>query len=263
MTAFTDRVALITGAGSGIGRQFALDLAREGAKVAALDRNAAGLDALASDLCARGVADDRFATSTADVTDFSALSVAVKGLEGRLGPTDLLIAAAGLVARTSALDYPAEAAADVMRVNLIGVSHSIAAVLPGMRERRSGHLVALSSLASYRGLPPIAAYCASKAGVSALLDAFRIELRPLGIAVTTICPGFIRTPMACKPDLPPPPGVVMLEVEEAVALMLKAIRARRPFLAFPARTTWQMRLLHYLPRPLADWLVARQWQRSS
>jgi NAD(P)-dependent dehydrogenase (short-subunit alcohol dehydrogenase family) len=261
MSSFRDRTALITGAASGIGRQFALDLAAEGARVAALDRSAAGLDALAADLKARGVAADRFACAAADVTDWLALHAAVRGLEERLGPTDLLVAAAGLACRTSALDYPAEAAADIIRVNLIGVSHSVAAVLPGMRERRRGHLVGLASLAGYRGVPPIAAYSASKAGVIALLDAFRVELAPLGIAVTTICPGFIRTPMTTRPGNSPPPSVCMLEVDVAVATMLRAVRARRASLSFPTGLTWRMRLLRYLPRPLADWLTARNLRR--
>src|SRR4051812_3724588 len=141
MTTFTDRVVLITGAASGIGRQFARALAGEGARVAALDRNAAGLAELEKELGGKP-----FAGAAADVTDAAAVASAVRGLEAKVGPTDVLIAAAGLGKETTALDYPAELVADIIRVNLIGVSNSIAAVLPGMRARRRGHLVALSSL---------------------------------------------------------------------------------------------------------------------
>ena len=76
-----------------------------------------------------------------------------------------------------ALDFSQDVFAETVRVNLIGVSNSIAAVLPGMRKHRRGHLAALSSLASYRGMPRMAADCASKAGVNALMDALRVELR--------------------------------------------------------------------------------------
>src|SRR5262249_54383520 len=161
------------------GRQLALTLAAEGARIAALDRQAEGLDALAAELKGKPLA-----CAVADVTDLPGLRAAVARLEGELGPTDLLVANAGIGRETPALTFRAEDIAEQINVNLIGVANSIDAVLPGMRERRRGHLAALSSLASYRGLPLMAGYCASKAGVNALLDALRVELRPLGIAVT-------------------------------------------------------------------------------
>src|SRR5207245_2000808 len=99
---------------------------------------------------------------------------------------DLLIANAGIGIETSALAFRAEDIEAQIRVNLIGVANSIEAVLPAMLARRRGHLAAISSLASYRGLPKMAGYCASKAGVNALLDAVRVEVRSHGIAVTTI-----------------------------------------------------------------------------
>ncbi len=260
MAAYTDQVALITGAGSGIGRALALALAAEGARIAAIDRNAHALTELLSELAARKGSAGLHASAVVDVTDPAAHQAAVSDLEGRLGPTDLLIACAGLGRKTSATDFSAEVVGDVLRVNLIGVAHSIAAVLPGMRARRKGHLVALSSLASFHGIPHMGAYCASKAGVNALLDSLRVELRPLGIAVTTICPGWIRTPMTQQPDLPA--GVRLMELADAVALMMKAIRGRRPFLAFPQATVWQLRLIQALPRSLADWLVGKMVRRA-
>lgn len=243
---------VLTGAGSGIGRQLALVLAAERARIGGIDRQAQGLETLATELKGRTVA-----TAVADVTDAAGLARAVADLERDLGPTDTLIACAGIGVETSALDFrPADFAATV-NVNLTGVANSFAAVLPGMRERRAGHLVALSSLASYRGLPRMAAYCASKSGVNALCDAFRVELKPLGIAVTTICPGFIRTPMTAdlKSSLP------MLTVEEAVARMLPAIRRRRPFVSFAASGLWQARLGCYLPRWVVDWMTGRFLRR--
>jgi NAD(P)-dependent dehydrogenase (short-subunit alcohol dehydrogenase family) len=249
---FADRVVLITGAASGIGRQLALVLAAEGARIGALDRQSDPLEALTGELKGRNVA-----TAVADVTDAAVTAGAVADLESRLGPADILIASAGVGLETSALDFLPEDFATTVNVNLIGVANSFAAVLPGMRQRRRGHLVALSSLASYRGLPRMAAYCASKSGVNALCDAFRVELKPLGIAVTTICPGFIRTPMTAdlKASLP------MLSVEDAVARMVPAIRRRRPFVAFAASGLWQARLGCYLPRAVVDWLTGRFLRR--
>ena len=252
--AFQGRVVLITGAASGIGRQLALTLAAEGARLAALDLQGPALEALAADLKGQPVA-----TAVADVTDAAAVREAVARLEARLGPTDLLIASAGVGRETSAADFRPEVMAEVINVNLLGVVNSIAAVLPGMRQRRHGHLAALSSLASYRGLPRMAGYCASKAGVNAVLDALRVELRPDNVAVTTICPGWVRTPMTADLDVPVP---VMMEVGEAARRIVAALRARRPFVAFPPRDLWQVRLLRYLPRPLGDWMAHRRLLRT-
>jgi NAD(P)-dependent dehydrogenase (short-subunit alcohol dehydrogenase family) len=114
--------------------------------------------------------------------------------------------------------------------------------------------VVLSSLASYRGLPLMSAYCASKAGVNALFDALRVELRPFNITCTTICPGWIRTPMT-DPVAARLPR--MMEVKDAARLMIAAIGARRGFVAFPAPLVWRARLARYLPHRVGDWLVRR------
>jgi short-subunit dehydrogenase len=256
MTAFADQVVVITGAASGIGRQLACDFAAEGAAVAALDRQPDALAALASELAAKG---RRVATAVADVTELPAVRAAVARLEAELGPTNVLVACAGLGCMTPLTPFDAADFAALINVNLLGVANSIDAVLAGMCQRRRGHLVALSSLASYRGLPRMAAYCASKAGVNALMDALRVELRPLGVHCTTVCPGWIKTPMTAQLKLP---GLRMMEVRDAARCILAAVRARRPFLAFPPRLAWQLRLLRYLPRPVSDWMCARLLKRA-
>jgi NAD(P)-dependent dehydrogenase (short-subunit alcohol dehydrogenase family) len=249
MASFHNRMVLITGAGSGIGRQLALTLAGEGARIGAIDLQREGLERLETDLAGRACV-----TAVADVTDRKALRTAVAQVEAAAGPTDVLIASAGLGRATPAQPFSADEVSALIEVNLIGVVNSIAAVLEGMQQRRAGHLVAISSLASYRGLPLMAGYCASKAGVNALMDSLRVELKPLGITCTTICPGWIRTPMTAPLDLP---SHMLLDVEQAVAHMVRAIRGRRPFLAFPSQGVWQCRLLRYLPRHLSDWLAHR------
>ncbi len=244
-------VVLITGAGSGLGRELARQLAADGTAIAGIDRHVDGLQALAAELQAQG---KRIAWAQADVTDAAGLRAQVSALEQSLGPIDLLIACAGIVMETSALDLKADDVATVIQVNLLGVAHSIAAVLPGMVERRCGHVVAISSLAALRGMPRLLAYCASKAGVNALMDGLRVEVKPHGIVTTTICPGWIRTPMTEKMKRPPPN---MLTVEVAARRILSAIRRRRAFLAFPPSLAFRLRVLRWLPRGLSDWLVSR------
>ncbi len=242
------RVALITGAASGIGRQLALDLARDGMAIGAVDRNFSGLQELRNQLAGK-----TFLGVTADVTQPEEMRKAVGQVEGLLGPVDLLIAAAGVGLETSALDLRADVVELIIRVNLLGVAHSIAAVLPGMIARRSGQIAVISSLASYRGMPLMAGYCASKAGVNALLEGLRVELRGHNICFTTVCPGWVRTPMTAGLSLP---MTGLMEVEEASRHIRDAVRRRRVFVAFPRNLRRQVRLLRWLPNRWSDWLIA-------
>jgi NAD(P)-dependent dehydrogenase (short-subunit alcohol dehydrogenase family) len=252
MESFNNRVVLITGAASGIGWHLALSLAAEGARIAALDRQGDALDRLAAELKGK-----LLSCTVADVTDLAAMRAAVPQLEAQLGPIDLLVASAGIGIATPAESFRAEDFTAQIQVNLIGVINTLDAVLPGMCQQKRGHVAVLSSMASYRGLPHMGGYCASKAGVNNLLDALRVELRPHGIAVTTICPAWIRTPLTTPLGLP---DKDMMEVEEAVRVILQALHARKSFVAFPAGMAWQARLLRYTPQAISDWLT-RRWAR--
>ena len=101
---------------------------------------------------------------------------------------------------------------EMFRVNTLGVVYAIEAVLPEMLHRGRGHLAAVSSLAAYKGMPGESAYCASKAAVNCYLEGLRIHLRDTGIAVTTLCPGFVRTPMTAVNEFHMP---WLLEADEA------------------------------------------------
>jgi short-subunit dehydrogenase len=245
-------VVLITGAGSGIGRCLAHVLAHEGYAIAAIDINEAGLRGAYEEMKTHTIA-----CRVADVTDPAGLLQATRELEGELGPIDLLIANAGVGMETSGLKYNIDNMNKVLSVNLLGVSNSIGAVLPGMVERKRGHLVGISSVASYRGLPRMLAYCASKAGVNAIMDGLRVELAPLGIHVTTICPGWIKTPMTenVKPTEP------LLEVETAAQEILYAIRRKLAFHAFPRMTRWKLGFITSLPRSWQDAMIRRMVKR--
>src|SRR5207237_8985548 len=113
-------------------------------------------------------------------------------LRRRFGPIDLLVANAGIGATTYAVDLCEKEVAELMNVNMMGVVNSVTAVIPHMIERGKGHVVAISSLAAYRGLPKSAAYCASKAGVAALLESLRVDLRRTGDKGNVIYPGVIQ-----------------------------------------------------------------------
>jgi short-subunit dehydrogenase len=244
------RVAVVTGASSGIGWELARQLAASGCRVGLVARREERLRELAALIESTG---GSAAVAPADVSVCEDVGDAVARVRQELGPIDLLIACAG-VGRPTRLD-PVNVAdvAEMLRVNVLGVVHAIAAVLPEMLCRGRGHLAAVSSLAGYHGLPAESGYCASKAAVNAYLDGLRVHLRGRGVRVTTLCPGFVRTPMT-EGEAFPMPG--LLEAPDAARRMLRALRAGRKVYDFPARTALMTRLARRLP----DWVIARAMQ---
>jgi NAD(P)-dependent dehydrogenase (short-subunit alcohol dehydrogenase family) len=251
----SEPVALITGAASGIGQALAIALARRGWAIAAVDCQREGLIALEKQA---GSLQKRCAWAVADVTCPEVLRDKVRELEQVLGPAEMLVACAGVGVETSAHDLRPADVARVIDVNLTGVAHSIAAVLPGMRERRRGHLVAMSSVASLHGLPRLIAYSASKAGLNVFMEGLRAEVRPWGLHVTIICPGWVRTPMTAPlhDRLPE-----MLDLDTAVDRIVWAIETKRPWFAFPWRLAWRLRLISALPYSWQDAILGRMSQK--
>jgi len=248
--AFANQVAVVTGASSGIGWALARELSRQGCKVGLVARRADKLAELAGEIRAAG---GTAAFAPADVGDRAATVAAIRDVAGQLGPVDLLIANAGVGYPTVLDPINVEQVEQMVRVNLLGVVYSVEAVLPEMLRRRSGHLAAVSSLAGYAGLPGESGYCASKAAVNVYMDALRIHLRDRGIAVTTLCPGFVRTPMTAPNQFHMP---WLIEAEDAARRMVGALARRRKIYNFP----WQTALLTKATRWLPDWLVARTMQ---
>ena len=188
-----NKVVLITGASSGIGGELARQLAAKNAALGLLARRGEMLEDLCREINRQGGAARALA---ADVVDEKAVRAAAESLREEFGKIDVLIANAGIGGvAVDPLDLNAEDFAQMVNVNLIGAVNAVTAVLPQMIKRRSGHLVAISSLAAYRGLPKSASYCASKAAMTALFESLRVDLRGMGVAVTTIHPGFIKTPL--------------------------------------------------------------------
>jgi short-subunit dehydrogenase len=230
MKSFQDKVVMITGASSGIGRGLAVELARQGATIGLVARRAEVLEEVIHEI--RGVGGKAVALP-GDVQDASSMAAAAERLRAEVGPIDILIANAGIGPTRDAARIDAAEIAGVINVNVIGASNSAAVVIPAMVERGSGQLVIISSLAAYRGLPKSAAYCASKAAVSAFFESLRLDLTPRGIDVTIIHPGFIKTPLTAGRDAQMP---FLMELDDAVKKMARAIEKRRKRYSFP----WQL-----------------------
>jgi NAD(P)-dependent dehydrogenase (short-subunit alcohol dehydrogenase family) len=187
------KLALVTGAASGIGRETALLCARRGADLAICDVDEAGLAATEAD--ARGLGRDVLAQRV-DVGERAQMQAFAGAVHERVAAVDLLVNNAGVGLGAGFLETPLEDWDWILPINVMGVVHGCHMFVPAMVERgQGGHVVNLSSAAGYFANPSLAAYTATKFAVLGLSEALRVELRPLGIGVTAVCPGLINTPI--------------------------------------------------------------------
>lgn len=247
---WSNKVVLITGASSGIGRALAVELGRAGAHIGLLARRQDRLRDTVSEIEQAG---GRALALPADVTDADQVRAAVQKLREHFGEIDLLVANAGINVNTFVPNLCERKIADLINVNVIGVVNSVSAVLPGMISRGRGHLTVNSSLAAYRGLPKSAAYCASKAAISNFFEALRIDLKGTGVDVTIIHPGFIKTPLIANIRRTP----YVMELDYAVGKIVRAIEKRKKEYSFPWQLATMARACLLLPIPLYDWFAAR------
>lgn len=242
---------VITGASSGLGEYLAVELAARGHAIGLIARRESALNEVAAKVRAHGVA---CAVAPADVTDREALHAAVRAIEATLGATDLLVANAGAGDDCAATRLDARKIAAMFRLNVEGVAYAFEAVLPAMLARGGGHVAAVSSLAGWRGISGAAGYSATKAAVSTLLEGWRAELAPFGVAVTTIHPGFVKTPLTDKNRFPMP---FLMAPEAAARVMADGLLARRREVNFPRPMVLFMRLVRALPGWAFEPLIRR------
>lgn len=237
------RTALVTGASSGLGRALARGLAEAGALVVLCARRQAELLEVARAIEDRG---GRARVQPLDVRDVGYTVATLRALDRELGGLDLIIAGAGVGAGPGP-PVAWEALAEACHTNFCGAAATLTAVLPQMIARGRGHLVGLSSLASFAPLPGSAAYCAPKAGLSMLLACLRMDLRGTGVHVTAVHAGFVRTAMTAHSTHPMPQ---LMDCDEAAARILRALPAAPATLDFPQPLALAARLSARLPDAL-------------
>jgi short-subunit dehydrogenase len=236
----------ITGASSGIGEGLARHYGQAGASIGLLARRRELLEGLARGLREAGASVEIYPV---DVADTAAVQQAIDAFLASAGGADLVIANAGVTMENSLERGDAASAARLMAINVIGVTNVIIPFIPVMARQNAGTLVAISSVAGFRGLPGRAAYSASKAAVTTFMEGVRMSLHGTGVHAMAICPGYVRTPMTAELRSPP----FVLQVDEAVRLMTRAIAAKRTRYVLP----WQMSVLKHVLRGAPEWVVRR------
>jgi NAD(P)-dependent dehydrogenase (short-subunit alcohol dehydrogenase family) len=213
-------------------------------------RRAPALAALAAELPPGACA-----TYAGDVRDADALRRAGEDFIARFGVPDVVIANAG-VSRGTLTEFPEDLSAfrAVLDTNVLGIVHTFHPFLAPMRRARRGVLAGIASVAGLRGLPGSGAYSASKAAAIAYLESLRVELVGSGVAVVTVVPGYVATPMTERNRYRMP---FRIGADKAARLIARAIERRRRFYVLPWPMALVGRVLRALPRPLYDATFAR------
>jgi short-subunit dehydrogenase len=239
------KVAWITGASSGIGRELALRLARSGVTVAVSARSADALAELAA-------SEPRIKPYPLDVTDRQATARTIAAIEAEVGAIDLAVLNAGVWHVMSSNNYDIDKIEQSMAVNFLAIVYALEPLMAVMKPRRRGHIAMVSSLAGYIGLPRAVAYGPSKAAVITLAQTLKTDLERDGIDVTVINPGFVDTPMTKVNTFPMP---FLMTVDAAVDAIVAGLERRTFEIAFPRRLAFVLALARRASYPVFFWFL--------
>ncbi|MBS4178361.1 3-ketoacyl-ACP reductase [Lederbergia citrea] len=221
MQTIAGKVALITGAGRGIGRATAVAFAQEGIHVGLVGRTLENLQQVAEELIQFDV---KVAIAAANVADIDSITTAVESIRSELGAIDILVNNAGISKFGGFMDLTPEEWTNIIDVNVKGVYYTTRAVLPEMIERNTGDIINISSTAGQKGAPITSAYSASKAAVIGLSESLMLEVRKKNIRVTTLTPSTVATDMAVELNLTDGNPEKVMQAEDLADLMVAQLK---------------------------------------
>ena len=224
MESLTGKIALVTGAGKGIGRAVALALAHEGVHVGLLARTASDLQELAAEIAKLGV---KTSSVVADVADRAAVEAAVAQVQQELGPIDILLNNAGIGTFGKFLEMEPAQWEHIIQVNLMGTYYVTRAVLPNMIERQTGDIINISSTAGQRGAAVTSAYSASKFAVLGLTESLMQEVRKHNIRVSALTPSTVATPLALANNLTDGNPDKVMQPEDLAEFIIAQLKLNR------------------------------------
>ena len=243
----SDRRIWVTGASSGIGQTLAVALAKRGNTVIASGRSEARLSET------RALCPERIRCLPFDVASREANREAARWIENEIGGLDVAVLNAGICEYVDVRSFDAELVRRVMEINYFGLVYGVEAILPLLRQSRDPYLVGMSSTVAYTGLPRAEAYGASKAAIRHFLQALRVDLTPERIAVSIICPGFVKTPLTDLNDFAMP---FRISGDKAAASIVRGMRLRKHEIAFPWRFVFLISAIAGLPSRLRNRLLS-------
>ena len=245
----TDKVIWITGASSGIGKALAIKFAKEGWKVAISARRENLLNEIAKTY-------DGIFSYPLDVTDSEKCKLVFNEIKEKFKNVDISVFSTGIHDPRSEKSLNLEKVRQIMEVNFFGTINSINAVCKYYKERKSGQISIISSVAGYRGLPAAGAYCASKSALTIFTESLYFELKRKNVKVSLISPGFIKTPMTDQNDFPMP---MIKSPEFAAEQIYTGLIKKNAFeIHFPKSFTLIMKILQILP----NWLYFKLLEKG-
>lgn len=247
----TNKVILLTGASTGIGKELVRQLAKENVKLAILSRRKELLDNLTKEINSPS----RILAYKCDVRDFNEVKSVYSQIKSDLGEIDIAILNSGVSYRMSESSFELDKAREIFDTNFFGVINFIHLLKEDFIKRKSGVIVGVSSLADTRGFPASGFYCASKSALSIFLESLRIELKKHNISVITVRPGFVRTPMTYKNEFYMP---FLMEADKAAEIIIRDIKKNKRVIEFPFLLSLMVKILKILPNGIFEYLSSKK-----
>lgn len=245
---FDNKVILITGASTGIGKELVISLSNINCKLVLVARRLELIEELANDLSKTSKAE--FLPVKCDVSKKEEVANAYKLIIEKFGNVDIGILNAGIGKNMKVTKYNSKLAEDIFGANVFGMFYWIEQLLPNFLERKSGMIVGVSSLADSRGFSGSGFYCASKAAASIYLEGLRVELKRHNVKVITVKPGFVRTPMTDQNKFKMP---LLMEPEKAAEIILRGIKKEKRIIQFPMPIVFMSKIISILP----EWIFEK------